>query len=280
MSKEHLTNVKNAKNVGIYSITTPSRKVYVGMTNDSFQTRWRKHKTLLRNGNHFCLGLYRSYLKYGLENLVFETVEEYVVPDEWVEKEKLGLYILKREKEIWLDYKEKGFVLLNGMPSSTGSVFHTDDTRNKISASLTKHYSNQLKISVKCRKCNKVFSTQNNLKKNCDDCKKRRHNSVKRIKICNALMCHNFIVSTDKYCSNKCKEPSIVFCKNCKKQLIISTKNEYKIFCSPSCSSKFSTKDILKHKKEIISLRKAGMSLREIAKRFDCSYQTVRNYTK
>jgi group I intron endonuclease len=55
---------------GIYKITSPSNKVYIGQSKD-IKTRWRdyKHsKTQIR--------LNRSFEKYGLESHVFEILEE------------------------------------------------------------------------------------------------------------------------------------------------------------------------------------------------------------
>lgn len=58
---------------GIYSITSPSGKQYIGQAL-SFKKRWWEHLSHLRNGRHHCKGLQNAYAKYGEGALVFEVV--------------------------------------------------------------------------------------------------------------------------------------------------------------------------------------------------------------
>ena len=54
--------------IGIYKITSPTNKVYIGSSNNIFN-RWCSYKNLK------CLTqtkLYRSFLKHGVDNHVFE----------------------------------------------------------------------------------------------------------------------------------------------------------------------------------------------------------------
>jgi group I intron endonuclease len=58
---------------GIYTITSPSGKQYVGSA-VSFKARWRVHRRHLRQGAHHCLSLQRAFNKYGEDALVFSKI--------------------------------------------------------------------------------------------------------------------------------------------------------------------------------------------------------------
>lgn len=55
---------------GIYSITSPSGRVYIGSA-VSFRRRWKLHRAQLRAGNHHCPPLQRAADKYGVKALRF-----------------------------------------------------------------------------------------------------------------------------------------------------------------------------------------------------------------
>lgn len=55
---------------GIYSITSPSGKFYIGSAVD-FNKRWAVHRSLLKKGSHHSRGLQRAATKYGLDKLTF-----------------------------------------------------------------------------------------------------------------------------------------------------------------------------------------------------------------
>ena len=80
--------------VGIYKITNNiNKKVYIGQSID-IKRRWRGHKSTATNPNDECynLPLYRAIRKYGIENFIFEVLEECNV-SELNEKERF--YIQK-----------------------------------------------------------------------------------------------------------------------------------------------------------------------------------------
>lgn len=56
---------------GIYTITAPSGKQYVGSA-ERFSTRWRLHRHHLADGSHHNKPLLNAYKKYGAEQMVFE----------------------------------------------------------------------------------------------------------------------------------------------------------------------------------------------------------------
>lgn len=59
---------------GIYSISSPSGKRYVGSAVD-IERRWRSHRLLLCKGTHHNIGLQRAAAKYGADKLQFEILE-------------------------------------------------------------------------------------------------------------------------------------------------------------------------------------------------------------
>lgn len=58
---------------GIYSITSPSGKLYLGSA-INIRTRWKTHRKQLRRGIHHSPTLQRASDKYGVENLVFKVL--------------------------------------------------------------------------------------------------------------------------------------------------------------------------------------------------------------
>ncbi len=59
---------------GIYSITSPSGKRYIGSSSD-IPRRWRTHRRELRDGAHHCEALQRAFNKYGASGLIFAVLE-------------------------------------------------------------------------------------------------------------------------------------------------------------------------------------------------------------
>lgn len=59
---------------GIYKITSPSGKFYIG-SSANMHNRWLAHKTLLNRKKHHSFYLQRASNKYGIDSLSFEVVE-------------------------------------------------------------------------------------------------------------------------------------------------------------------------------------------------------------
>ena len=59
---------------GIYKITSPSGRVYIGKAND-INRRWSEYRTLHKSIQGQ-IKLYRSFLKYKVENHIFEILEK------------------------------------------------------------------------------------------------------------------------------------------------------------------------------------------------------------
>lgn len=120
--------------IGIYAISSPSGKTYVGMTADSFNNRWKAHIKNLKGNRHCCAGLQNAFNKHGLDNLTFTIVFK-MAKNSGAEKDCYNFLLLK-EQEVWDAFKKDGVKLLNARPTGTGSVFQSEDTRKKISESL------------------------------------------------------------------------------------------------------------------------------------------------
>ncbi len=65
---------------GIYKITSPSGRCYVG-SSMSFKRRWNLHRSRLRNGTHHNNALQRAYEKYGEDGLNFEKIALCAIPE-------------------------------------------------------------------------------------------------------------------------------------------------------------------------------------------------------
>lgn len=63
----------NLNQSGIYTITSPSGKQYVGSA-ANFRRRWKKHRVELKTGNHHNKPLGAAFKKYGLEKLTFSVL--------------------------------------------------------------------------------------------------------------------------------------------------------------------------------------------------------------
>lgn len=110
---------------------------------------------MLRNGSHPCVGLLRAFTKYGEEQLVFAILESLPLSS------STDLVRL-REQEWWDTLKAQGVKLYNGRPTGTGSVFHTDESKAKIAASLKARLaaSGYCEVILSCQEesCGKSFS--------------------------------------------------------------------------------------------------------------------------
>jgi len=113
-----------SKVCGIYKITSPSGKVYIGQSVD-IKRRFTSYKTLNKSKRQ--IKLYNSFVKYGVENHIFETIEECLVD-----------FLNERERYWQEQYNvlesSKG---LNLCLTSTKDKkhLHSEETRTKISES-------------------------------------------------------------------------------------------------------------------------------------------------
>lgn len=110
--------------VGIYKITSPNNKVYIGQSSD-INRRFKEYKRVnCRNQ----IRLYNSFKKYGVKNHIFEIIEECSIDE------------LSNRERYWQEYynsisKKSGlncmFVNSNDKP-----MVLSEETKNKISKGL------------------------------------------------------------------------------------------------------------------------------------------------
>jgi len=109
--------------IGIYKITNPKGKVYIGQSVD-IEKRWKMHKGLYES--HESSKLKRSLVKYGVSEHLFEIIEECPVDQ---------IY----EREIhWIKFYNAVGDGLNILEGGQG-VKMTDEIKNKISDKKKNH---------------------------------------------------------------------------------------------------------------------------------------------
>jgi group I intron endonuclease len=108
--------------IGIYKITSPSGKIYIGQSTNIKQ-RWNIHKGKY---NSVSTKLHRSLIKYGVDNHIFEIIEECSI-------EKLN------EREIyWIKFYNSVKEGLNICLGGEGGNM-AEETKQKISQAKTGH---------------------------------------------------------------------------------------------------------------------------------------------
>lgn len=115
---------------GIYSITNIiNNKKYIGSTAKSFNSRWKKHITNLKNGGHASHHLQSSWNKYGEDNFVFK-IEEVVDSLE-------NLLNLERDYITKYDSYNNGY---NENPDPNFSPMLNKNTQEKVSEGMKKYW--------------------------------------------------------------------------------------------------------------------------------------------
>lgn len=64
--------------IGIYKITNPKNKIYIGQSCD-IEKRFKLHINSINNLNDTKTKLQKSFIKYGIENHIFEIIEECLI---------------------------------------------------------------------------------------------------------------------------------------------------------------------------------------------------------
>lgn len=108
--------------VGIYKITSPTNKIYIGQSWD-IDNRKRAYKSAIKVKSQ--THIYNSIRYYGWENHILEIIHQ--LPND-ITQEVLDTY----EIFYWQQYKDCGFEMLNiKEPGKSGK--HSEETKNKIS---------------------------------------------------------------------------------------------------------------------------------------------------
>lgn len=100
------------KLIGIYQITGPNNKIYIGSSNN-IKKRWQYHKQDLDKQRHGNAHLQRAYNKYGKDAFSFKVLEIVNNVDD-----------LERKEQIWLDILFVSLLpdeIYNMNPTATGA---------------------------------------------------------------------------------------------------------------------------------------------------------------
>lgn len=143
---------------GIYKITSPSNKVYIGQS-VNINKRWRQHRNYISDNSR----LYNSFDKYGVENHKFEVIEECSV-------EKLN----ERER-YWQEYYD--------VIGKNGLNLKLTKTKDK-----SGHLNNDVKLKISKSKIGKKLSDEvvEKIKKRMNEnhpMKNKKHSYETRLKI-------------------------------------------------------------------------------------------------
>lgn len=123
---------------GVYAITSPSGKKYVGSA-VNIDMRWNQHRHSLREGKHHCYPLQAASNKYGLDNLIFEVII-LAAPINVVMYEQIAMDALKPEYNVCkvagspLGHRHTAETKAKMSAAQTGRQ-HSDETKAKIAAS-------------------------------------------------------------------------------------------------------------------------------------------------
>jgi group I intron endonuclease len=131
------------KKIGIYKITSPSGKVYIGQSID-IEKRWNKYKNLHCNEQ---TKLYRSLNKHGIESHTFEIIEE------------CSVEMLNQRERFYQDLYnvigDKGLnCKLTETSDKTGEL--SNETKLKLSESAKKLYENGFVNPMQGKKANEA----------------------------------------------------------------------------------------------------------------------------
>lgn len=137
--------------IGIYKITSPSGKVYIGQS-WNVEKRWKSYKYL--SNNKLQVHIYNSICKYGVDNHKFSIVKEL---DKNTSQEVMDLW----EQFYIYYYKNKGIELLNIRLGGKYTKL-SQETKDKMSKSSKK---------ISKRPWNKSCWSKNQYRRNLKKCK-------------------------------------------------------------------------------------------------------------
>lgn len=150
----------------IYMITNPNGRIYVGSTYDVY-TRWLKYKNLSCQGQ---IKLYRSLIKYGVDNHIFEIVWAGDINDMLKYETMIGTYydVLSKTRGMNLKlpkigeiYQTIGEETRERMSKAQTGRKHSEETKNKQSISkIGKARSQETKDKLKLAHIGKKASDE------------------------------------------------------------------------------------------------------------------------
>jgi group I intron endonuclease len=121
--------------VGIYKITNPENKIYIGYSKN-IERRFKEYLTLRCKTQNF---LKNSFQKYGVENHIFEIIEECYLEN------------IKEKEKYWIRYYNSYNNGLNSNKGGGGVISHSEKTKEKMSIS---HIGKKDSLETKIKKSN------------------------------------------------------------------------------------------------------------------------------
>jgi group I intron endonuclease len=120
-------------NFTVYKHTSPSNKIYIGITSKNVKDRWQNGKGYIRN-KYF----YRAIQKYGWENFKHEILFENLTKEEACQKE------IELIAEYKSNQKDFGYNIATGGEHNSGFTFkHTDEAKKKIGDASRGHITSE-----------------------------------------------------------------------------------------------------------------------------------------
>ena len=107
----------------VYKHTSPSGKVYIGLTAQQVEKRWRGGK-----GYKYNQAFYKAIQKYGWDNIKHEIIAENLTAEQ---AQKLEIELIKKYDS---RNKNKGYNICVGGDLSWFGVKHTEEAKKKMSA--------------------------------------------------------------------------------------------------------------------------------------------------
>ena len=115
--------------VGIYKITNPENKSYIGLSRE-IKNRWKSYKNMQFQSNS---RLKESFKKYGYDNHAFEILEEIQLIEDTYGK---NTAVLRKRERYWINKLDTFYNGLNQNGGGSGCGSHTPESKQKISEAL------------------------------------------------------------------------------------------------------------------------------------------------
>lgn len=117
--------------VGIYKITNPEGKAYIGYSRE-IKVRWKSYENVNFQSNTL---LKNSLKKYGPENHIFEVIEEIKLTKDTYGK---NTAVLRKRERYWIKELDTFNNGLNSNGGGSGCNSHTAESKRKISEANSK----------------------------------------------------------------------------------------------------------------------------------------------
>jgi group I intron endonuclease len=117
--------------IGIYKITNPEGKIYIGYSKN-IETRWASHKSNQHKANY---KLKESLTKYGGDSHVFELIEEVDISS--LSRGK-GDALLRKRERYWIKKLDTFYNGLNSNGGGSGCKEHTKEAKRLIGEANSK----------------------------------------------------------------------------------------------------------------------------------------------